>query len=103
MHLFIVECRRESDPDEARLGLVIASAIEEAEETCRRAYSQDGYAFFKVRLVVEGQFPGPVRELALPGGSFLGDPDFDGICIWPQMLREVARGAENVRCRLELT
>jgi hypothetical protein len=41
MNLFIVECRREYDPDEVRLGLVIASAVEEAEETCRRAYSQD--------------------------------------------------------------
>ena len=67
MHLFIVECRREFDPDEVRLGLVIASAIEEAEETCRRAYSQDGYAFFKVRLVVEGQFPGPAREIGFTG------------------------------------
>ena len=67
MHLFIVECRREYDPDEARLGLVIASAIEEAEETCRRAYSQDEYAFFKVRLVVEGQFPGPAREIGFTG------------------------------------
>ena len=64
MHLFIVECRREYDPDEVR---VIASAIEEAEEVCRRAYSQDGFAFFKVRLVVEGQFPGPAREIGFTG------------------------------------
>jgi hypothetical protein len=61
--LLFVECRREYDPDEVRLGLVIASAIEEAEEACRRAYSRDGYASFQVRLVVEGQFPGPMAAL----------------------------------------
>ena len=67
MNLFIVECRREYDPDEVRLGVVIASAIEEAEEACRRAYSQDEYALFKVRLVVEGQFSGPAREIGFTG------------------------------------
>ena len=74
MNLFIVECRREYDPDEVRLGLVIASAIEEAEETCRHTYSQDGYAFFKVRLVVEDQFPGPAREIGFTGQQILWRP-----------------------------
>jgi hypothetical protein len=67
MNLFIVECRREYDTDQVRLGVVVASAVEEAEEVCRRAYSQDGFAFFKVRLVVEGQFPGPAREIGFIG------------------------------------
>jgi len=65
MNLFIVECRREYDLDEVRLGVAVASAIKEAEEVCRRAYSQDGYALFKVRLVVEGQFPGPALHSLL--------------------------------------
>jgi hypothetical protein len=33
-----------------------------------------------------------LEKLALPGRSFLGDRDFDEICIWAQMSREVTRG-----------
>jgi len=67
MNLFIVECEREYETDAPRLGVVIASAIEEAEDACRRAYSPDGYAHFKIRLVVEGQFSGPAREIGFTG------------------------------------
>jgi hypothetical protein len=73
MNLFIVECEREYEADAPRLGVVIASAIEEAEDACRRAYSPDGYAHFKPVSLWKANFLALLGKLALRGRNSLGD------------------------------
>jgi hypothetical protein len=69
MKLITVNCfRPNSDKDEEpRVGVTIASTVEEAEKMCRGAYTPDGYSRFQADDVVEGQFPGPAQVLGYTG------------------------------------
>lgn len=60
---------QDTEDDEPRLAVAMASTPNEVEDLCRTAYEAEGYAAFSAAQTVEGHLPAPRGFLALRGKS----------------------------------